>query len=385
MTGRGILTAIGVAFFGIVLGVLIGFWGQPKFEAFKSAKIKEVMAQFAPPPPVVSTTTASLEPWQPELAAVGTVKAAKGADLATQVAGIVSTINFESGADVKAGTLLMALQSADDVARLESLRASAALAKLTLERDKRQLQAQAISQQQVDTDTQNLKSAEAQVAQQEALLSYKSIRAPFDGRLGIRQVDLGQYVAAGAAVVTLQALDPVYVDFYLPQQALDRLKIDQAVTADIDTFPGQSFAGKISAINPKVDPATRNVLVRASFPNPDKKLVPGMFAQMHIAVGTPEKLVTLPQTAISYNPYGDTVYIVDDKGKTPDGKPNLVARQSFVTTGITRGDLVSILKGVKEGETVVVAGQLKLHNGSVVTINNDRALKADAKPKIQEQ
>ncbi len=385
MTGRGILTAIGVAFFGIVLGVLVGFWGYPKFEAFKAAKIKEVMAQFAPPPPTVSTASATMEPWQPELSAVGNVRAAKGADLATQVAGIVSAIRFESGADVKAGTLLLELQSADDAARLQSLKAAAALAKLTLDRDQRQLQAQAISQQQVDTDAQNLKSAEAQVAQQEALLSYKSIRAPFDGRLGIRQVDLGQYVAAGASVVTLQELDLVYVDFYLPQQALDRLKIDQVVTANIDTFPGQNFMGKISAINPKVDAATRNVLVRASFPNPEKKLVPGMFANVHIAVGTPEKLVTLPQTAISYNPYGDTVYVVDDKGKTPDGKPNLVARQSFVTTGTAKGDLIAILKGVKEGETVVVAGQLKLRNGVNVTINNDQAPKADAKPKIQEQ
>ena len=348
----------------VVLGGIFGF------EAFKSRAIKQYLAAHGNPPQTVSSVEAKEEQWQPRLEAVGSLRAVSGADLSAQVAGIVSAIHFESGADVKQGTLLLELMAADDIAKLQSLKATAALARITLERDQKQLKAQAVSQQTVDTDTQTLKSDEAQVTQQQALVDYKSIRAPFSGRLGIRQVDLGQYLAAGTAIATLQALDPIYIDFYLAQQALAEIKVGQAVSAKVDTYPGTEFPGEIDAINPKVDPATRNVQVRAALKNAEHKLLPGMFATVAVVVGTPRRYVTLPQTAITYNSYGSTVYIVEQKGKDAKGAAALAARQSFVTTGATRGDQVAILSGVKAGDTVVSAGGNKLHNGSPILVDN---------------
>jgi membrane fusion protein, multidrug efflux system len=349
---------------GLVFGAILGF------QMFKAKMIKQALAALSNPPQTVSTVQAAEQDWRSQLEAVGSLRAVRGADLSPQVAGTVSAIHFESGMDVKEGALVVELASADDLAKLQSLRANAALAKLTYERDLRQLKAQAVSQQTVDTDFQTLKSDDALVAQQQALLDYKMIRAPFAGRLGIRQIDLGQYLAAGTAMVTLQALDPIYADFYLPQQALDQIHVGQAVTTKIDTYPGQEFAGEISAINARVDAATRNVQVRATLKNADRKLVPGMFATVDIAVGQTQHLVTLPQTAIAYNSYGSTVYVVEDKGKDAAGKPQLIAHQSFVTTGPTRGDQIAIVSGVKPGDVVVNSGQVKLHNGSPLVINN---------------
>src|ERR1700722_11341277 len=300
---------------GLVLGAIFGF------QVFKAKMIKQALAALSAPPQTVSTIQATEQDWRSQIEAVGSLRAVRGADLSPQVAGTVSAIHFESGMDVKEGALLVELASADDLAKLQSLRANAALAKLTYERDLRQLKAQAVSQQTVDTDLQTLKSDDALVAQQQALLDYKMIRAPFAGRLGIRQIDLGQYLAAGTAMVTLQALDPIYADFYLPQQALDQIHVGQAVTTKIDTYPGQDFAGEISAINARVDAATRNVQVRATLKNADRKLVPGMFATVDISVGQTQHLVTLPQTAIAYNSYGSTVFVVEDKGKDAAGKP----------------------------------------------------------------
>ncbi|HTZ77829.1 MAG TPA: efflux RND transporter periplasmic adaptor subunit [Stellaceae bacterium] len=371
MIKRFIIMLLGV---GLVLG------GVFAFKAFVAGKIKESLAAFATMPQTVSTTTASVQDWQPRLEAVGSLRAMNGADLSSQVSGIVSAIHFESGADVKEGDLLLELASADDLAKLQALKASAALAKITYDRDERQLKAQAVSQQIVDTDAQNLKSAEAQVAQQQATLDYKFIRAPFDGHLGIRQVDLGQYLSAGSTIVTLQALDPIFVDFFLPQQALDQIKTAQKVSVKVDTYPGQTFAGTIAAINPKVDPNTRNVQVRALIKNPDHKLLPGMYATVDIDTGAPQQYVTLPSTAIAYNPYGDTVYLVEDQGKTEQGKQKLVAKQTFVTTGSHRGDQVAVLTGIKPGDTVVTAGQNKLRNGSPLAINNSVMPTADASP-----
>jgi membrane fusion protein (multidrug efflux system) len=349
---------------GLVLGLIFGF------QAFKATKIKEALAALRSPPQTVSTIQATEQEWRSQVEAVGSLRAVRGADLSPQVAGTVSAIHFESGMDVKEGTLLVELASADDVAKLQSLKANSALAKLTYDRDLRQLNAQAVSQQTVDNDLQTLRSDEALVAQQQATLDYKLIRAPFAGRLGIRQVDLGQYLAAGTVMVTLQALDPIYADFYLPQQALDQISVGQAVSTRIDTYRGQEFPGEISAINSRVDTATRNVQVRATLKNADRRLVPGMFATVLIAVGQPQRFVTLPQTAIAYNSYGSTVFVIEDKGKDPSGKPLLVAHQSFVTTGATRGDQVAVTSGIKPGDVVVNSGQVKLHNGSTVVINN---------------
>ena len=256
--------------------------------------------------------------------------------------------------------------------------------RITSERNIKQFRAQAVSQAQLDTDAANLKSALAQVNEQQAVINKKVLRAPFAGHLGLRMVDLGQYLTAGTAVVTLQSLDPIYVDFYLPQQALDEIAVGQTVAARIDTYPGQRFAGEISAINPKVDSNTRNVQVRATLKNPDRKMMPGMYATVSIVVGTPQRYVTVPQTAITFSSYGNTIYLVDNKA--PAGAPpQLVARQTFVTTGPTRGDQIAILKGVNEGDTVVTAGQIKLRNGSGVVVNNTVKPSDDANPKPSEQ
>lgn len=361
MTKRLVIMLIAVA---VVLGGVFGY------HAVVNHFIQQFMASRGIPPQTVSTTTANVSAWQPEMQTVGTLRAVRGVDLSAQVAGIVSEIHFESGDDVSAGALLVKLRDADDVAKLDALKATAALAKITYERDQRQLKAQAISRQTVDADAQNLKNAEAQVAQQEALVSYKSIRAPFAGRLGLRQVDLGQYLSAGTPVVTLQALDPIFFDFAVPQQALEVIRTGQDIVLKTDTYPGTTFTGTIVAINPKVDPDTRNVQVRASLANRDHKLLPGMYASATIETGAPQQHITLPKTAVSYNPYGDIVYVVDRKGTDKSGKPQLIARQKFVTTGDTRGDQVAILSGIAKGDEVVTAGQNKLRNGIPVLINN---------------
>jgi len=369
-----------LAIVGIVLGLIFAFeWvAVPIFK-------KKVLAQFANPPQTVSTIVAAAQDWQPQLKAIGSLRAVRGADLSPQVGGTVSAIHFDSGADVKEGDVLVELSAADDMAKLNSLKAQAELARITYERDQRQLQAQAVSKQIVDTDEQTLKSDLAQVAQQQATLDYKIIKAPFAGRIGIRQVDVGQYLAPGTVVVTLQSLDPIFVDFTLPQQQLAKINVGQKVGVRIDTYPGAVFAGSIAAINSKIDTATRNVQIRATIPNPDRRLLPGMFATVTIDVGGKQSYVTLPQTAITYNPYGNTVYLVDDKGKDANGQDQLVARQVFVTTGDTRGDQVAITKGVNPGDTVVTAGQIKLRNGSPLHINNSVQPSDDPNPRPVEQ
>jgi membrane fusion protein (multidrug efflux system) len=250
------------------------------------------------------------------------------------------------------------------------------------------LKTDAVSKQTADTDLATLKSDQAQVAQQQALVGYKSITAPFSGRLGIRQVDLGQYIAPGTPIVTLQQLDPIFVDFYLPQQSLAEIKVGQAVTAKVDTYPDLKFAGKILAINPLVSTASRNVQVRATFGNPDEKLLPGMFVTVDIDVGAPQHYVTLPKTAIYYNSYGDIAYIVkeeEEKGGETSGKKKYVAQQVFVKTGDTRGDQVAVLTGVEPGAVVVSAGQNKLHNGSPVKIDNKISVPFSANPQVSEE
>ena len=338
-----------------------GFFG---FQAFKANIIKQVLASLANPPQTVSTTTAAYQEWQPQVQAVGSLRAVNGADLSLEVPGIVDAIEFDSGDDVAAGKVLLRLRSEDDIARLHALQATADLAQINYDRDYKQLKAQAVSQATVDTDLANLKNARAQVATQQATVDKKVLRAPFAGHLGIRAVDVGQFLNAGTVVVTLQQLDPVFVDFSLPQQVLDKLKPGQAVRVVVDTFPGKSFPGKILAINPEVDPNSRNAQIRAQIANPDHKLLPGMYATLDIDAGERERHITLPQTAITYNPYGSTVFLVQKNGNAT------TARQAFVTTGATRGDQVAVLSGVNDGDVVVTAGQIKLRNGSPIAINN---------------
>ncbi len=365
---------------GVVLGGLFGF------KAFVGVKIKEAMAGMANMPQTVSAAKATTSDWQPRIDAVGSLRAVRGADLALEVPGVVDEILFQSGDEVRAGQELLRLRDEDEVARLQSLEATAQLAQIVYDRDVKQLKAQAISQAVVDNDEANLRNAKAQVATQKAIVDKKTLRAPFAGKLGLRQVDLGQFLAAGTVIATLQSLDPIFVDFLLPQQAVAQLSVGQTMRARIDAFPGREFAGKITAINPKIETASRNIQVRATLANADEKLLPGMFATVELETGAAERLVTLPQTAVSYNPYGSLVYVVDDKGKDSggkdaEGKPQLVARQVFVTTGATRGDQVAILKGVSEGDMIVTSGQIKLRNGVPVMIDNRVVPANDAAPK----
>jgi membrane fusion protein (multidrug efflux system) len=361
---------------GIVLAGIFGF------QAFKAVMIKKFMSALSNPPQTVSTAKAVTSAWQPNIEAIGSLRAVNGADLSLEVSGVVDSISFNSGDDVDQGALLLKLRSDDDAAKLESLQATAELNQITYDRDQKQFKLQAVSQATLDTDDANLKNAKAQVAQQQAILDKKSLRAPFAGHLGIRAVDLGQYLGAGTVIVTLQALDPVFVDFFVPQQSMDQIRLGQTVTVKIDAFKDQSFTGKITAVNPRVDASSRNVQIRATLGNADHKLIPGMYATIDIATGAPKNYVTLPQTAITYNPYGDTVYIVDRKADGADGKPQLFARQNFVTTGPTRGDQVAVLKGINDGDEVVTAGQIKLHNGSPILIDNSITPTADAAPNV---
>jgi membrane fusion protein, multidrug efflux system len=364
----------------MLVAVAVVFGGIFGFQAFKAVMIKKFITALSNPPQTISASTAATSEWQPKIEAVGSLRAVRGADLSLETSGVVESISFNSGDDVQEGATLLKLRTADDVARLESLKAMAELNAITLDRAQRLLKTQAVSQAQLDSDAANLKNAKAQVDQQQAIIDKKILRAPFAGHLGIRAVDLGQYLGAGTPIVTLQALDPIYVDFFVPQQSVDQVRLGQQVTIKVDAYKDQTFAGEISAVNPKVDISNRNVQIRAILKNPDHRLLPGMYATVDIAVGSPATYVTLPQTAISYNPYGDTVYVVESKGNDGEGKPQFVARQTFVTIGPTRGDQVAILRGVEAGDTIVTAGQIKLHNGSVVMIDNSVTPTAEAAP-----
>jgi len=366
----------------MLAAVAIVFGGVFGFQAFKAAMIKKFMSSMAQPPQTVTASKATMSEWQPKITAVGSLRAVKGADLSLEVSGVVDSLAFNSGDDVEQGTLLLKLRADDDVAKLESLQATAELNGITYDRDQKQFKLQAVSQATLDTDAANLKNAKAQVAQQKAILDKKYLRAPFAGHLGLRQVDLGQYLGAGSVIVTLQALDPIFLDFFVPQQAIDQVRLGQSIAVKVDAYETQTFTGEISAINPKVDANSRNVQVRATLKNADRKLLPGMYATVDIPTGAPQNLITLPQTAITFSPYGDTVYIVDSKGADANGKPQLIARQSFVTTGSARGDQVAVLKGVSEGDMIVTSGQLKLHNGSTVLIDNSVIPTAEAAPSV---
>ncbi|MGV8995861.1 MAG: efflux RND transporter periplasmic adaptor subunit [Parvibaculaceae bacterium] len=363
----------------IILGLVI-LWLV--FMHFMTAKFIGAMGS---QPQTVSSTVVGYEEWEPTISAVGTLKAVKGTDITPQLAGIVSDIPFQSDSDVKAGDVLISFAAEDDIAKLKALDAATDLARLTYNRSKELVRTRAVSQAQLDTSTANLKSAVAQAAAQQALVDKKQVRAPFDGHVGIRLVDIGQYLTAGQKVTTLQALDPIYIDFTLPQREVRLASIGQSIIVRTDAFPDQTFTGKILALDPKLDPVTRNISVRAELANPDRKLLPGMFASVIITTGEKEKKLTLPQTAITYNPYGETVFLVLKGEKDADGKVPLKAKQKFVKTGTRRGDQVAITDGLAEGDTVVTSGQLKLKNDTPVVINNDKPLPNDAAPVMQDQ
>lgn len=369
----------------VIVAVLALFALVVAFNVVKGLMIGKFMKSMANPPQTVSTMAAAYQAWQPHLEAFGNVRAVHGTDLAFEVAGLIEHVDVKSGADVKPGQVLMNLVDEQDRATLAALQATAQLAGLTAERSKQQLAVQAVSKAQYDADMASLRSAEANVAAQAALVAKKTLRAPFAGHVGIITVNPGQYLNAGATVATLQQLDPVYVDFTVPQASLALLRTGGKVEVTADAFKGKTFTGTVTASDPKVDLATRNVGVEATVPNPGKLLVPGMFTRVAVDAGGSERHLTLPQTAISYAPYGDTVFVVhagtapvagaDGKPAAPDpapakGAPAHYVQQVVVTLGPTRGDQVAVLSGIKAGDVIVTSGQLKLKNGTPVNINN---------------
>jgi membrane fusion protein, multidrug efflux system len=324
-------------------------------------------AKGAEPPVTVSSAPVKRAPWQSRIKAYGQVRAVQGADLSSEVSGIVDEILFRSGEEVQKGALLLRLRPNDDAAKLVQLQATADLWAANLGRDQKQFAAQAVSRATLDQDTANLRAFQAQVAAQQALMNEKLVRAPFSGRLGIRQVDLGQYLVAGTPIVTLQSLDPIYIDFTLPQQQMAHVRPGQRVDVAVDAWPGRSFAATVEAVDSRVDPTSRMVSVRASLPNPDRALSPGMFAVVHIDDGAPRDALTLPVSAVSFNPYGNFVYVLAPKPGAPGVE---IASSRVVTIGETLGNRTVALSGLQPGDEVVTAGQNKLRSGSAVQIDN---------------
>jgi membrane fusion protein (multidrug efflux system) len=374
MTKRMFIMLGGIVLLVVVLG--LGFFMH----------IRSLMAAAPKPTPqVVSTIIAKKTRWQPQLKSVGTLSAVHGVDISSEVAGQVRSVSFQSGQDVKAGDVLLQLNADSDIAQLHALEAAAELAAITLKRDQAQLAIQGVAQAQVDNDAADLKSKKAQVAQQAALVAKKTIRAPFAGRVGISSVNPGQYLSAGDKIVTLQQIDPIHIDFNLPQSQLAAVRTGQKVVVLTDGTASKTFTGNVNAINPKVDTATRNVQVQALIANPGRKLLPGMFASASLDTGSEQAYLTLPQTAVTYNAYGSTVFVVKAAGKDASAAAgSLVVKQVFVTTGPTRGDQVAILNGLAEGEQIVTTGQVKLKNGTAVSVDNSVQPANNPNPSPQE-
>lgn len=318
----------------------------------------------------VSATPIKYALWESKLQAIGNVRAIRGVNVTSSLPGIVQRIYFKPGALAKQNELLVQINIDAEMGKLNSLKASAELANITFERDKKQYAFKAISKQVVDTDAANLKNLLAQIAEQEAIIAKKTIRAPFDGRLGISYISPGQYINPGDKLVPLQMLDPIYVDFNVPQQQLAELKLNQSIQLKSDSFPTLTFSGIITTIDSQIDMTTRNIAVEGTIANPKYLLTPGMFVDLNVITGPPKQFLTLPITAISFNPYGEMVYVIKQMGKDDKEKPILIANQVFVVTGEKRGDQITILKGLKEGEMIVTSGQLKLKNGDRVVISN---------------
>jgi membrane fusion protein (multidrug efflux system) len=365
----------------IVVALAIGIFGGVLYFPIAAFQAKGFPA---PPPTSVSTAKAVYEEWMPKIEVVGTFQPVRGADLSVEVPGIINEVAFDSGGDVQAGALLIQLRDNDEVAKLRTLEAARDLAQTNFNRDKAQLERMLISRAQYDVSEANLQSAQAQVAEQQAIVAKYTLRAPFAGHLGIREVNAGQYISPGTKVVTLQALDPIYLDFYLPQQVLERVRVGQEVVVRVDTYPQSTFTGRITTIDPKVDASTRNVAVRGTLPNRDRRLLPGMFANAEIQTGAPVRYITLPQTAITFNPYGNMVYRVIQEADQ-EGKQSMIARQTVVQTGQTRGDQIAILSGLNEGDIIVSTGQTKLQNGATITVNNTILPSNDPNPQPRER
>jgi membrane fusion protein (multidrug efflux system) len=362
----------------ISLIVLVGVLGGIKGLQFQT--MFAAGAGMTPPPEPVTTAVVTKEAWAPTIDAIGSLTAVQGVTVAAELDGKVVHIAFESGSVVKAGDLLLKQDTSTEEAQLRSADASVALARINLERA-RELRAQStIAQSELDAADAQFKQTAAQADNIRATIGKKTIRAPFDGRLGIRLVNLGQSLKSGDAIVSLQSLDPIYVNFLLPQQRLAELARDLVVRVTSDAVPGQVMEGRITAINPDVDSATRNVRVQATLANRDEHLHPGMFASVSVVLPSTDQVLAIPATAVLYAPYGNSVFVVEEKKDDQSGKAAPVLRQQLVRLGVRRGDFVAVTSGLKAGETVVTTGVFKLRNGIAVTVNNSLAPDAQLAP-----
>jgi membrane fusion protein, multidrug efflux system len=360
-----LLLAIGVFVFGI-----------------KFLQIGKMMSMpHTMPPTTVTSASVKEEDWAPRLTAVGSVSAVQGAVVSAELAGVVSEINFENGGEAKKGKVLMKLDASQEEALLRSAEAEAQLAQTDLERSRDLAMKKVVSSAELDSAQSKFRRMNAVVDQMRSSIAKKTVIAPFDGQLGIRQVNVGQMINAGQQVVGLTALDPVYVDFALPDQYLSKLAKDLEVTVRSDAFPGREFKGKLTAINSMVDPVTRNVPLQATLENPDHALHPGMFAKVEVALAETKKTIVIPGAAVSYAPYGDSVFLIEKQKDPKTGKESEVLRQEFVRIGEARGDFVAVTQGLKAGETVVSTGVFKLRNGTAVVVNNDLAPQPELNPK----
>ncbi|KPK15915.1 MAG: RND transporter [Myxococcales bacterium SG8_38] len=368
---KSILVAVSV----VVLAVVV-------FGAIKVAQIRAMIAAGeAYVPPAQAVTTAQVRPveWQSQLTAVGSVVAVQGVTISSEVPGTVQAITFESGEMVKKGELLVRLDTSIERAELASAEASARLASLDLQRMKKLRAAGAGSEADLDAAAARAAQAAAAVANVKAVIAKKTVRAPFSGRLGIRQIDLGEVLQPGAPIVSLQSSDPIYVEFSLPQQALSQVDAGNAVEVTTDAFPDRSWTGKVEVVDAKIDPNTRNFTVRALVDNPTGELRPGMFVDVTVLRPEARELLAIPVSSVLFAPYGDSVYIIKQE-QTDDGEPRQVVEQVFVRLGERRGDLVAVTSGLKPDDTVISTGAFKLQNGMAVIVRNDLAPEFSAEP-----
>ena len=340
------------------------------------------MISSKPPMPVETVTSALVkeEDWAPKLSAVGSISAVQGAMVSTELAGVVSQIAFENGAVAKKGDLLVQLDASAEEAQLHSAEADLQLAQSDLQRSRDLAARKVISKAELDSAESKFKQKQGTVDQMQSMITKKTLRAPFDGALGIRQVNIGQTINAGQQIVALTSLDPVYVDFALPQQYLAGLSQGLEVHVRTDAVLGREFAGKLTAINSMVDTITRNVSLQATLENPDHALRPGLFAKIDVVLPEKTRTLVIPGSAVSYAPFGDSVFVIEKTKDEKTGKESQTIRQQFVRIGEARGDFVAITNGLKAGETIVGTGVFKLRNGMAVTINNDLAPKPQLNP-----
>jgi membrane fusion protein (multidrug efflux system) len=349
----------------------------------KGLQISKMMAAakaMTPPPQTVSSAEVREENWAPVLSAIGSVSAVQGAIIAAELGGVVSDIKFENGGVAKKGDVIMKLDASQEEALLRSAEAEAELARTDLERAQGLASQKVVSKAELDAAESKFRRLTAIVDQMRSNIRKKTLVAPFDGHVGIRQVNVGQMINPGQQVVALTSLDPVYVDFALPQQYLGKLSSGLEVRVTTDALPGRVFPGKLTAVNSMVDTVTRNVSVQATLENADHVLRPGMFAKAEVVLPEKSSALVIPGSAVSYAPFGDSVFIIEKKKDEKTGKETQVIRQQFVRIGEARGDFVSVTEGLKAGETVVGTGVFKLRNGMAVTINNDLAPKPQVNP-----